>query len=470
MSEVALPVAPAPVGIHEPIPRALFRLAGPVLASQALRIGYQWVDALWVRGLGVEATAAVTSSLFVMWWMYSINDVFAIGVIAYVSQLLGAGDRRRAGVTAWKGVRASALLGLVGTALGIGCARPLFALMNPEPRMVEAGAAYLSIVLAGSPLLMVALTCEGIMRGAGDTRTPLMLDALAVALNAVLAPLLIYGPGPFPALGVAGAAWGTVAAQACLVIAYLVLAARGHPAFPLARRTAGPPIRIGGMVRVGLPAALIGVLFSVVYIAFARSASTFGAAAMAVVGIVNRIEAIQFMTSVAIGLAAASLVGQNIGAGRSDRAVEVIRTGVRWNLWISAAMTLLLMAVPQVFLGLFSRDPEVMRLGVPYIRILALCLIVNGMEIVTAEAVMGSGHTRALSWIFTSFSLVRIPLAFVAPRWGGSGVLGIAWVITLTCMVRGLIIVAWAARGTWKTGLRRELNGNDTVGRITETA
>lgn len=455
---------PLPDGVTRPIPSALLALALPVLASQVLRLGYQWVDALWVRGLGVHATAAVTTSLFVMWSVYSLNDIFAIGITAYVSQLLGSGERRRAGVAAFKGLCASALLGLTGLALGVFAARPIFGLMNPDPLAVESGAAYLAIVLAGAPFLLVALTCEGIMRASGDTRTPLLVDLCAVALNAVLAPFLIYGWGPFPKLGVAGAAWATVIAQAAMMAGFLSIAARGHPAFPLARRAEGPPVRIAGMVRVGVPAALIGLLFSVVYVTFARSASRFGAASMAIVGIANRIEALQFVASVAIGTAGAALVGQNLGAGRPDRAARVIRTGITWNLWLSATMSALLLAWPQLFISLFSRDEEVLRLGVPYLRILTLCLIVNGMEIVTAEAVMGSGHTRALSWIFGAFSVLRIPLAFWVPDWTGLGVLGIAWVITATCLVRGFLIVGWAARGTWKRGLQRELHGAGNPG------
>jgi len=459
VSEVSAPAGRLPAGVTQPIPRALLALALPVLASQVLRLAYQWVDALWVRGLGVHATAAVTSSLFVMWWVYALNDIFAIGVTAYASQLLGAGERRRAGVAAYKALRASALFGLTGTLAGVFAARWIFGLMSPEPRSVESGAAYLSVVLAGAPLPMMAFTCESIMRAAGDTRTPLVIDLIAVGLNAVLDPFLIYGWGPFPAMGVAGAAWATVIAQAVMVGGYLLMAARGHPAFPLARRAEGPPVRIAGMARVGLPAALIGVLFSVVYVAFVRSAARFGAASMAIVGIVNRVEALQFVTSVAIGFAGSALVGQNLGAGLPDRAERVIRTGIVWNLWISGMLTLVLLAFPGAFLTLFSRDPEVMRLGVPYLRVLTLCLVVNGMEIVTAESVLGSGHTRALSWIFSSFSLVRIPLAFLVPDWTGTGVVGIAWVITVTCFARGLIIVAWAARGTWKRGLARELHG-----------
>jgi Na+-driven multidrug efflux pump len=185
---------------------------------------------------------------------------------------------------------------------------------------------------------------------------------------------------------------------------------------------------------------------------------------MAIVGIANRIEALQFVNSVAIGTAGAALVGQNLGARQPDRAARVIRTGIAWSLWISSTMTALLIARPQLFLALFSRDADVLRLGVPYVRILAICLVANGMEIVTAESVMGSGHTRTLSWIFGTFSLARIPLAFWVPDATGLGVLGIAWVITATCVVRALIIVGWAARGTWKRGLERELHGEAFAG------
>ena len=438
----------------------LLHLALPVLASQLLRLAYQWVDAIWVRGLGVEATAAVTTSIFVMWWVYSLNDVVAIGVTAYVSQLLGAGERRRAGVAAFKGLCGSALLGLSGTVMGWLGARAIYGIMSPDARMVEAGSQYLGILLAFAPLPMVGFTCESIMRASGDTRTPLVIDLVAVAVNAVLAPLLIYGAGPLPGYGLRGAAAATVIAWMVLVAGYLLMAVRGHRAFPLALRAEGVPVPILGLVRVGIPAAIIGMMFSVVYIVFARAASRFGAASMAVVGIVNRIEALQFITSVAIGTAGAALVGQNLGAGRADRASQVIRTGLQWNLWVSGTISVFLILFPQLFLAMFTRDAEVHRLGVPYLRILCLCLVINGMEIVTAEAILGSGHTRTISWIFTSFSLVRIPLALWSPHWG-LGVLGIAWVITITCMVRGLLIVAWASRGTWKRGLARELRGEE---------
>jgi Na+-driven multidrug efflux pump len=212
---------------------------------------------------------------------------------------------------------------------------------------------------------------------------------------------------------------------------------------------------------VGLPAAAIGLLFSCVYIAFTRAASEWGPAAVAVVGIANRIEAIMFVVSVALGFGSASLVGQSLGAGRPERAVEVIRTAQRWGVAFALVLTVLYLAVPGAFLAMFTRDPRVFALGVPYMRVLAITLVATALEIITAEAVMGSGHTLAISWIYTSFSLARLPLAFLVPRWTGGGLLSIAWLITISCVLRTIAILAWAARGRWKSGLARELYGRE---------
>jgi len=440
-----------------PVQRALLRLALPILASQALRLAYQWVDALWVRGLGVESTAAITTSVFVLWWVYALNDVFCVGASAFVSQLLGAGARARAGVTNARLVQASAALGLAVALAAPFVARPIFQLLDPTGQVVDEGAAYLRVALLAAPLTMVAIAFETAMRAAGDTRTPLLLDLGAVLLNAVLAPLLIYGWGPFPRLGIAGAALATAIAHASLVLNFALLARRGHPALPFARRAPGPPVRFAALARVGLPTAIIGMLFSVVYVVFARAASPYGAAAVAVVGIVNRIEAIQFILAVSLGLAAATLVGQALGAGRPDRASEAIRTAQRWILLLSLGLMVCFLTLPNAFLAMFTQDPEVFRLGVPYMRILALASVATGLEIVTAEAVVGSGHTQVISWIFTAFSLARIPLAFMVPHWWGSGLAGLAWLIVISCILRSALVVGWAARGHWRSGLAHEL-------------
>jgi len=441
------------------VPRALLRLALPVLASQALRLGYQWVDALWVRGLGVEATAAVTTSVFVMWCVFALNDLFAAGLAAYVSQLIGAGERGRAGIAVRKALLASCGIGLACAVGGALFARPLFELMDPAGGVVGPGATYLGIVLLGAPFILVSLSAEVAMRAAGDTRTPMLVDVFSILLNAVLAPVLIYGAGPVPRLGIAGAAWATVVAQVAMAACYVVIALRRHPRLPLAWRAPGAPVGLAGLLRVGVPAAAIGILFSVVYLAFVRAASPFGEAAVAIVGVANRIEAIQFVLSLSVGYAASALLGQALGAGDPERAERVLRTAQRWALALSSVITLVMLLVPQVLIGMFTRDAALLEVGVPYLRILALTVVATGIEIVTAEAVIGSGHTREISLIYTIVSIVRVVLAPWVPHWGGSGVLGIAWLITLSCTLRAIVLVGWVRRGTWKRGLARELRG-----------
>lgn len=452
-------LAPSHRLLQEPVPRALLALALPVLASQALRLGYQWVDAIWVRGLGVSATAAVTTSVFVMWCVYALNDLFGAGLSAYVSQLIGAGDRARAGVAVRQALTASFVIGVACALAGALGARALFAVLDPGGNLVDSGAIYLGTVLLGAPFVLTGMTAEVAMRAAGNTRTPLLVDLLSIVLNIVLAPFLIYGLGPFPALGLAGAAWATVIAQVVMFACYVRLALVRHPALPLAWRAPGAPVRLTGLLRVGLPAALIGILFSVVYLAFVRGAAPYGEAAVAIVGVANRIEALQFILSLSMGYAAATLLGQALGAGDKARAWQVLRLAQRWAVGISAVMTLVLLLAPGALLAMFTRDPALLEIGVPYLRVLSLTVVATGIEIATAEAVIGSGHTREISLIYTVVSLLRIPLAFWVPRWWDSGVMGIAWLITISCTLRAIVLVGWAARGTWLRGLTQELRG-----------
>lgn len=450
--------APAPPDLlREPVPRALLRLALPILASQALRLAFQWVDALWARGLGVQATAAITTSVFVLWCVYALNDIFGAGLSAYVSQLLGAGERARAGVAVKKALIASALMGVAAAVLGAFGAEALYRIMDPADSVGGQGGHYLRIVLLGAPFLLTAQTCETAMRANGDTRTPFLVDLASVLLNAALAPLLMYGVGPLPALGVGGAAWATVIAQVAMFACYAALALRRHSSLPLAARAAGAPVSIAGLARVGVPTALVGILFSAVYAAFVRAASPYGEAAVAIIGVANRIEALQFIMALSIGLAGATLLGQALGAGNVARAEEVLRTAQRWALIEASVLTVVLLVAPRALLAGFTEDPALLELGVPYLRILALTIIATGVEIVSAETVIASGHTREISAIYTVFSLARIPLAAMVPKWWGAGVLGIAWLITITCTARAVLIVAWCARGTWRRGLAAEL-------------
>lgn len=435
-----------------PLLGALVRLATPVVVMQVAHTLYHWIDVMWVGRLGATATAALTTAFFAMWAAWAVGELVAVAVAATVSRHVGADDRAAAGYGAAQGTLLALGLGLVVALVGGLLAGPLYRLLDTPPDVAAQATTYLRIVLGGAAISFLYYVGESVLRAAGDTRTPLLVTVSALAVNAALDPLLIFGWGPFPAMGVAGAAVASVIAQAGAVAWFARLAWRRHPAFPFdfAALLRPAPRYAGALVRIGLPFCLIGVLYSIVYLWLARVAAPFGTAALAVVGLANRIESLTYLVAVGFGLACEAIVGQNLGAGRADRAARAAWLSTGLMAGIGLVVSLLMALVPEALLGGFTRDPEVVARGVSYLRILALCQAFTAIEIVLNGAFAGAGDTLPPSVISVSVSLLRLPLAVWLARNLGLGLDGIAWTITLTCVARALLVVLWFRRGRWK--------------------
>jgi putative MATE family efflux protein len=194
----------------------------------------------------------------------------------------------------------------------------LFAVMRTPPEVTTLGAAYLRTYLLGAPLIYGFFAVDAGFRASGDTRTPFLILLVSVAVTLVLDPLLIMGAGGLPRMGIAGAAVATVATRGgAFLIGLVLLARRGLLTFGLPRRST-----IVTVCRVGLPTALTGVLFSAIYVVLTRTTTRFGTPALAALGVGHRIESWFYMIGVGFGAAAAAIVGQNLGAGRPDRAAR----------------------------------------------------------------------------------------------------------------------------------------------------
>ena len=436
-----------------PLLGALVRLATPVVVMQIAHTLYHWIDVVWVGRLGAEATAALTTSFFALWTAWAIGDMTGVAVAATVSRHVGAGDRAAAGYGAAQGVLLAVFSGVAVSILGGLAAGPLFGVLGTPPGVAVQATTYLRIVLAGATISYLYIVGESVLRASGDTRTPLTVIASSLGLNAVLDPFLIFGWGPFPAMGVAGAATATVIAQAFAVAWFAVLAWSRHPAFPFdfAALSRPSPRYATALARIGVPFCLMGILYSVVYLWLARVAAPFGTTALAVVGLANRIESLTYLAAVGFGLACEAMVGQNLGAGRPERAERAawLSTGLMAGLGL--VVSLLMAVVPEALLGGFTSDPEVVARGVPYLRILALCQAFTALEIVLNGAFAGAGDTLPPSLISVTVSLLRIPLAVGLAHGLGLGLPGIAWTITLTCIGRAIIVALWFRRGRWKT-------------------
>ncbi len=443
----------APLRLTEgPITPALLRLAWPVLVSRALHTLYGVVDTFWVGRVGPEAIAAVATSTFALWTLFSLGDVLIAGVGALASQAIGARRDADAAAAARAGLALALGMGLAVAAAGWWGARPLFDAILDDPLVVAYGGEYLSLVALLAPVFFVDFVFETTYRSCGDSRTPMRVMLAATILNVILDPVLILGIGPFPALGVRGAALATIISQVLAVAAYLVLWAAGRLPLRLARdgRALVALPDVAGILRIGTPWAATGILFSGVYLVLSRIAGTFGAATLAALGIVNRLESLNYVTASAAGMGVSTMVGQNFGAGKPDRSAAAADRGAILITWISGAVAVAFLAFPERIARVFTDDPVALAEAATFLRIVAVSQPMMCWEIVYQGAFSGVGQTLPPMFVSVGISILRVPLAWWTAITLGHGADALWHAITWTAVARGLLVTWWFRTGTWR--------------------
>ena len=423
----------------------VLRVALPAVASSLLMTLFSSVDAFWVgTRIGATGLAAVSTSLFWIWMIISLAEMIGVGLTAVASRRRGEGRGGDAARVSADTLLVALVLGTVVALLGLVNLPSLFALMGTPADVTALGTTYLGVFLLGTPLVYGFFAIDAAFRAAGDTRTPFVLLLSSVAITLVLDPLLILGAGPIPAFGIAGAAVATIATRGAAFVMGIVLAYR-RGLLQFGRFELAPSLAV---CRVGLPTAMTGVTFSLIYVFLTRTVTKFGTPALAALGIGHRVESWLFMVGVGFGAATAAIVGQNLGAGRPDRAE---RAG-----WIATAFCTvggviafaLELIFPSQFASLFTSDAAVIAESVSYLRIAAISQLVVCSEIVLEGALGGAGETVPPMLASTALTASRIPLAaWAANRWGSAGVW---WIISITAAARGLAMAALWRAGRWK--------------------
>jgi len=441
---------PAP-GIHRaalvsgPLTSSILRLALPAVGTSLLQLAFLLVDLFWVgRILGPDALAAVSTGGFAVWMISALAEMVAVGLTAVAARRHGEGSHGLAAVVAGTTLTLGLALGVVVGFGGWFLVPVMFDVMRTPAAVTEPGRLYLTAYLAGAPLVFGFFAAEAAFRASGDTRTPLILLGASVALNAGLEPLLITGAGPLPALGIAGAAVAAVLTRgAALAMGFFILARRR-----LVRLTIFDWRSAATALRIGAPVAFTGVFFSLVYVGLTRITTRFGVPALAALGIGHKLEGLSYMVAVGFGLASAAVVGQNLGAGRVDRARAAGWLTASYAAGLGSIVAVAFVAFPDVMVGIFTTDPSVVADGSSYLRAMALAQISMGFEIVLESALGGAGYTvMPMVWngIFTAS---RIPLA----AWlaGAFGVAGVWWAIGLTAVARGVAMALLWRSDKWQ--------------------
>ncbi|PYO94667.1 MAG: hypothetical protein DMD62_04495 [Gemmatimonadetes bacterium] len=423
----------------------VLRLAAPAVAMMACHFSFNLIDSIWVgRLIGPAALAAVSTAGFYVWVALSLGEMVEIGLIAVAARRHGERHPERAARAAAAAVMYALCAGLAVSIVGWSVAGPMFRLMRVPPEVASLGHAYLSTWLLGAPLVFGFFAIEATFRAAGDTRTPFLMLACSVGVSILLDPLLIMGIGPFPRLGVEGAALASVMVRGGGFLVGLVIALRRGLV-----RVGEPDWRsLPTIVRIGAPLSLAGVLLSLIYMWLTRFTSRFGTAALAALGVGHKMEGLGFIAISGFSLAASALVGQNLGARQEARAQEAVRLTVGYCLMVTVTTAIAFLLIPGSLVGLFTRDPQVIRDGVLYLRVISVAQIGQSFELILEGALAGAGYTFWPQIVSTTLTGMRIPLA---AWWSGAiGLLGIWLALSVTAVSRGIAMILFWRGGRWR--------------------
>src|SRR5271155_4301247 len=394
--------------------RAILLLAVPMVLEMVLESLFAVVDIFWVGRLGANATAAVGLTESLLSLIFAVAMGLSLSTTAMVARRIGEKDPEGAAVA---GVQAIALGLIISVAVGVPCflfAPNLLHLMGASPEIVAVGSGYTRICLGGSFAVLLLFLNNAIFRGAGDAAIAMRLLWVSNIINLVLDPCLIFGWGPFPRLGVTGAALATFTGRSIGVLYQFYRLMHGTERLRILRSQVrlnwGVLVRL---VRVSLTGILQFAIAHTSWIGLVRIVSIFGAAALAGYTIAIRVVIFVILPSWGLSNAAATLVGQNLGAGHPERAEKAVwRTGLN-NVMFLGFVGLIFIAVPEPIVRLFTSDPAVVPLGAACLRIISYGNLGYAYFMVMMQAFNGAGDTITPTIVnFFGFWLLEIPLAY----------------------------------------------------------
>lgn len=435
------------------IPRHLIAFSIPMLLGNFLQAAYNTVDSFWVgRYLGPQALAAVSVSAPIIFSLISLVLGLTVAVTVLVAQFYGAGEKDRVRHVVTNSLVFLTEIGVVLSIIGILSRNALLRMINVPPDVFEHASAYLGIFLSGLVGMFLYNAASAILRGLGDSRTPLRFLAYATVTNMVLDPLFILGVGPIPRMEVTGVALATILAQAFSAVIALVHLHRVSGLLKLGRDWWRLDLPLLGLIsRIGLPAGVQQTFVSLSGLAVNSIVNRFGSMAMAGYGVGLRLDQFAFMPAMSSGIAVTSLVGQNLGAGRDDRVSETVRWAVVLSGGITAVLSVAVLSGRANLVAIFTRNADVIAIGAEYLRYAALSYIPYALMFTLSGVLRGAGDTvTSMLATFASLWLVRVPMAAALSRLPGLGVKGV-WIAIVAGPVSGTMLnFVYYRTGRWK--------------------
>ena len=436
-----------------PLRRAVFLLAVPMVLELVLESTFAVVDIFFVAKLGPSAVATVGLTESYLFLVYAVAMGLAMAVTAVVARRVGEGKHDEAAVTAVQAIIVALLASLLPAVVGIAYAQDLLRLMGGDAWTIEYGYRYAQWMLGGNAVIMLLFVINAIFRGAGDAAIAMRVLWLSNGLNIVLCPLLIFGIGPFPQWGIEGAAIATNIGRCCGVLFQLWVLFRGGKHIRVAlSHLAWQGAVLWNIVRTSLGGVGQMIVAMTSWIFLMRILSSIGSEAVAGATIAIRVMMFTMMPAWGMSNAAATLVGQNLGAQQPERAEASVWQIGWYNMAYLLLIAVLFFAFPRQIVGIFSADANVIAIGAEWLRILSYSLFVYGWWMVSVQAFNGAGDTKTPTWInVVFFWLIQIPLAWVLALHLGLQETGVFWAVFVSETSVGLFTLWLFSRGRWKT-------------------
>jgi putative MATE family efflux protein len=433
--------------------RHLIVFSVPMLLGNLLQALYNTVDSIWVgRYIGPNALAAVSVGFPIIFALIAMVNGITMATTILVSQYFGAQQHERLVRTVTNSLILLTVLGLVISVIGVTFRRPLLQLINTPAEIIDMASEYLAIFMAGLIGMFLYNVASAVLRGLGDSRTPLRFLAYATVLNIILDPLFIFGFGPIPKMGVAGVALATIIAQgisAVVSLRYLYVKSGLLNYEPGMFRLDWELTAL--TFRIGLPAGVQQVLVSMSAVVVNSIVNSFGATVIAGFGAASRLDQFAFMPSMSMGLAVSALVGQNLGAGKPERVAETVKWSAILASSITAIVSVIAILRPDILMVLFTKDEAVLREGSRYLRYVSLSYIPMALMFTIGGVIRGAGDTIATMFLtLGSLWIVRVPLARYLSSIPELGVGGVWLAIALGSVMGFIFHFIYYKTGRWK--------------------
>lgn len=434
------------------IRRAIFLLAIPMMLEMVMESLFAVVDIFFVGKIGIEAVAAVGLTESVITIVYSVSIGLSMAATAIVARRIGEKNNKAAGDAAFQAIALSAGISLVIGILGYVFAEDMLRLMGADERVIELGQGYTRIIFLGNPAIMLLFMINGIFRGAGNAAIAMKSLWLANGLNILLDPLLIFGLGPIPAMGIEGAALATTLGRAVGVGYQIYHLLKGNATIQLSIKNMVLEAKtVWNLIKVGSGGMGQFLIESASWIFLTRIVAESGSIALAGYTVAIRIVIFTLLPAMGLANAATTLVGQNLGAGHPERAEASVWRAALYNAIFLGSVSIIFLIFGDFFIGFFNDDAGVILVGKQALAVLCLGYVFFAYGMVISQSFNGAGDTFtptliniALFWAF------EIPLAWYLAHPMGMGANGVFWAITAAHSLHAVVSVIIFRRGKWK--------------------